>query len=352
MDKRPSIGVVIATPGRRSLFVTLRSIAYQELLPGDDILVVGDGYHQATADLVSAFGFPFRYMATEVTRTWGHDQLNAGVKLVKGDVLCYQDDDDIFAPRAFDEIRRLTMRFPDVPILGRVKTPNLGLLWQKAAPDATLDGHCLVVPNVKEKLGYFTREYAGDQAWIKTCLEPYESVYWADRVWSLTRPTWNLYPARLTAKLRERYQPETDAFFDDIRTRLIDGEGRLFNGPDDWCWIFFDPDSGSEGRRRPVAMIKMFQDEERMKAAVSFLSGAEPYLEEIAEFLAWAGQGLPIWLYVHPGDYEVIEACELRRYEKHWSNETKAEYIHEWPPTFFEERKEVKPLIIDPAKEG
>jgi hypothetical protein len=342
---RPTIGVVIATPGRKSLYDTLLSIAYQGLEVGDDILIVGDGHHQPTADLVKAFGEPFRYVATRATRTWGHDQQNHGLKLVKGDVLVLQDDDDIFAPRAFDEIRRLAARFPGQAFLGRVKTPFLGLLWDKASPEATLDGHCVVVPNDKEKLGYFTREYAGDQAWIKSSLEKYDEVYWADRVWSITRPTWKLRPFRLTASLAARWaDPHVRNFGSEITERL-DVEGRLFQSNTDCSWLFFQ-----NGHQFPVAMVWMIQDEERWKAAVSFQPGCEHVLVEIAEFLAFAGQGLPVWLYVKKDDYEVIEAVTQRQFDLHWQNETKAEYIHEWPPRWFEEKKEepAKKLIVDP----
>lgn len=345
---RPTIGVVIATPGRRSLFNTLRSIAYQGLEPGDDILVVGDGHHQPTADLVKAFGEPFRYVATRVTRTWGHDQQNYGLKMVKGDVLVLQDDDDIFAPRAFDEIRKLAARFPGQPFLGRVLTPNLGLLWDEASPKATLDGHCVVVPNNKEKLGFFTREYAGDQAWIKTSLEKYEEVYWADRVWTLTRPTWKLRAYRVTAKLlKQHWDPDGMNFAREIAERLGDIEERPLLGEVDWTWMFFAP-----GELRPVACVRMYQEEERYVAAVSYQPGNEEHLVEIAEFIAWAGQGLAVWLYVKKDDHEVIEAVGKRQFELHWQSETKAELIHEWPPTYFKPPEKPKPLIVDPSKEG
>jgi glycosyltransferase involved in cell wall biosynthesis len=346
---RPSIGVVIATPGRRSIFRTLQSIMYQGLQQGDDILVVGDGDHEPTRVLVKTLGHPFRYEATKVTRTWGHDQLNHGVKKVGGDVLIYQDDDDIFAPRAFDEIRRLAVHFPNVPILGRVKTPHWGILWQKAAPDALLDGHCLVVPNVKEKLGYFTREYTGDQAWIKTCLEKYEEVYWADRVWSLTRPTWLLYPHRALPGLIKNTEPYSENFWREIRDRLgPDLEGREFNGENDWAWYFFQPGLGSLA---PVAAIKMYQDDKRMIAAMSFVPGAEPFLGELAEFAAWAAQGLDCWMFVREGDHEVIEVLTQKGYQSHGTRNGITEYIHDWPPKFFE-KQEPKPLIVDPRAEG
>jgi len=343
--KRPSIGVVIATPGRRSLYRTLQSIAYQGLEPGDDVLVVGDGHHQPTADLVEAFGEPFHYAATQVTRTWGHDQLNYGVKKVKGDLLIYQDDDDIFAPRAFDEIRRIATRFPGVPFLGRVKTPNLGLLWQNAAPDALLDGHCLVVPNVKEKLGYFTREYAGDQAWIKTNLDAYEEVYWADRVWTLTRPIWTLYPHLVRPAIMLKYGFNLLLLQEKISTLLPAAKERELNGPNDWCWAFFVAGE-------PIALVKMYQDEERMMASLACVEGQEKHLGEIMEFIAWASQGLSVWLYLRPDDEVAISIAKSKGFESHFVTTKTAELIHDWPPKFFLAPEAPKPLIVDPSKEG
>lgn len=340
---RPTIGVVIATPGRKSLFNTLLSISNQGLEPGDDILVVGDGHHQPTADLVKAFGEPFRYVATRATRTWGHDQQNYGLKEVRGDVLVLQDDDDIFAPRAFDEIRKLAQRFPGQPFLGRVLTPKLGLLWDEASPKATLDGHCVVVPNDKEKLGFFTREYAGDQAWIKTSLEKYEEVYWADRVWTLTRPSWMLRAFPATPALVKKYwDPDVQNFTREITERL-DTTSMLPEGT--WSWLFVKP-----GEKRPIAMVQFMPDEERIRAAMSYQPGHEDVLIEIAEFMAWAGQGLPVWLYVRRDDHEVIEAVGKRQFDLHWQNESKAELIHEWPPTYFKPPEPPKPLIVAPTE--
>lgn len=341
-----TIGVVIATPGRKSILRTLQSISYQGLIPGDDILIVGDGHHEPTAKLIEAMGPPFRYMATKQTRTWGHDQINYGLKRVGGDVLVLQDDDDIFAPRAFDEVRKLAARFPNAPILGRVKTPFLGILWSTPDTQTQLDGHCIVVPNNKEKMGFFTREYEGDQAWIKTSLEPYESVYWADRVWTITRSQWKLYPHKLTPAMHDKYNVHYENFFREFRERLdpVGGEGRQWQGENDWTWFFFDG-------KLPVAAIKMFQVEETVRASISFVPGAEQFLPELAEFAAWAGQGLAVWMHQKDDDYEVLAALQKTGYGLHSVVDKKVEYIHDWPPKFFAQKPEA-PTIISPHAEG
>ena len=341
MDVKPSIGVVIATPGRRSLLRTLHSIMYQGLEIGDDILIVGDGHHASTAALVAAIGAPFRYIATKRTETWGHDQCNYGLKIVKGDVLILQDDDDVFAPRAFDEIRRMVTRFPNVPIIGRVKTPNWGILWEKPGAEATLDGHCIVVPNVKEKLGFFTREYNGDQAWLRTSLEKYEEVYWADRVWTLTRPTWKLWPHRFRESMFTRWNAYAQHFVDEHSHRTVDCP-ELNATIGNWWW-FYEDNAGP-----PIASVEMYQEDERMLASISFITGTEKYLPEIAEFVAWAGQGLDVWVYVLEDDIEVIEALTSKGYKQHGHIGSRVEYIHDWPPRFFEQPKPKGLKIVDP----
>ncbi len=348
---KPTIGVVIATPGRASIFRTLQSITYQGLIPGDDIIVVGDGLHEPTKKLVEAFGAPFRYVATRQTRTWGHDQVNYGLKMVGGDVVVLQDDDDIFAPRAFEEIRNLVSKVPKAPILGRVRSPYLGLLWQEAGPKAVLDGHCLVVPNDKEKLGYYTREYAGDQAYIKTCLEPYEEVYWADRVWTITRPTWKLYPRAIRSGAQAQADGTAEPLWRWMQLLMPSIEARLFTGDDDWTWYFYEAgwDSRKYGPPPITGAVKMYRDGERMMATFVTRPGASEHTRELLEFILWASQGLATWVYVDPSDEDTLTILKDLRYESHMVLNNVAEWTHDWPPTYFIEKKEEKSKIILPG---
>lgn len=329
----PSIGVVIPTPGRASLYRTLRSIAYQGLQQGDDILIVGDGFHQATKDLVDAFGSPFRYVATRATHDWGHSQLSWGVKRVKGDVLIYQDDDDIFLPRAFEEIRRLMSEFPAKPLIGRVKTPYRGLLWAKPGLETLLDGHCIVVPNNKEKLGYFTADYLGDQCYISTCLDYYDGMNWADRVWTLTRPTWKMFPRRVdrTSSLWTTY---AEMLYYGMEERLPDITTRPLNGPNDWFWLFFSQEREND---RPLAAVKLYEDGRRVWATVAYIVTADMQgtIEEIVEFCAWAGQGQNIWFGALTDDEEIIEVLHKKGFEDHAIGSTLSDFVLEWPPKWF-----------------
>jgi len=327
MAETPTIGVVIATPGRASLYRTLRSILYQGLVVGDDVLVVGDGFHQATKDLVDAFGPPFRYIATQATRDWGHSQSNYGFKHVKGDMVVYQDDDDIFLPRAFDEMRRLFAANPDRPMIGRVKTPLWGLLWHEPGTKTLLDGHCMVVPNDKAKLGFMTLDYNGDQAYISTCIERYKAINWVDRVWTLTRPEWKLFPTR-HQPLTKYMPPDKMKLYSDMTLRLIAVIGKL-DMTDDYTWWFHDDAGALQGA------VRIFEASGSAHATVAYNDGA--YAKELVEFAAWSAQGLDCTFYSRGDDEDpaLIEALHGCKFEDHVVLPTNRDYTMYWPPKWF-----------------
>lgn len=307
--KRPTIGVVIATPGRRSLLRTLNSIMMQGLEPGDDVLVVGDGHHEPTKELVDMMGSPFRYVATTKTRDWGHSQVNHGLKSVGGEWLMLQDDDDVFLPRAFDEARAIISKLDTPrPIIGRVMTPFLGILWTEPGKEP-LDGHCLVVPNDKKKLGYVGLEYAGDQKWLQTNLDAYETYTWADRIWALTRPKNKLWPM-LSMRRGEDFVSYT-----------------------------FHRDEGGVWGEVPTATLEMSRTSKDYWTA--FVQHRDTTtveeLREVVEFAAWAGQGSDVWLTaVRAGDRRLIAAANRSGYVLHTNDGLLLEYVFEWPPHKFE----------------
>lgn len=312
MAKKATIGIVISTPGRKSLWRTLMSIAYQSSSV-EDVLVVGDGFHKPTKDLIGSMQslLPMvRYVATQKTRDWGHSQVNYGLQNVRGDYVTYQDDDDCYVPRALDEMSRLCSEFDSPrPMIGRVKTPNFGLLWQIADPTkAVLDGHCLVAPNDKKRIGWMRAEYNGDQGLIHTTLRNYRNVAWVDRVWTLTRPHWKLVPWWGT------------------------------QGNCSWsCDLRRDDEALSM-----AATILMEADRERdiFYATVDTyrkVLSLEEY-REIAEFLVYAGQSRDIWIKVPSSDAAFLESLQDRGYHEHVVGDSYTELTHDWPPDFWPQR--------------
>lgn len=299
-----SLGIVISTPGRRSLARTLTSITYQKDHV-EDVLVVGDGHDAATAELCEWFaetrGLPVRYKATTRTRDWGHSQVNYGLQHVNGDYVTYQDDDDIYLPRALDEMAYLMDSMPvKQPLIGRVKTPAIGLLWQKPGPEAVLDGHCIVLPNDKKRLGWMAPVHHGDQGLLNTSLCHYKEWSWADRVWTLTRPHWKLT----------------------VWSQV--------NVGNHWHWQFYRADMVM-----PIATLTLEKDSvhDRMFGRIRRDEKVtREELVEICEFAVYACQGNDCWLQFDKADDVVlIGALREAKFEQH----TPTEYTHDWPPNFW-----------------
>jgi hypothetical protein len=299
-----SLGIIISTPGRRTLARTLTSITYQQDHV-EDVLVVGDGYSAPTAELCEWFaevrGLPVRYQATTRTRDWGHSQVNYGLEHVRGDYITYQDDDDIYLPRALDEMHNLMEAMPvKQPLLGRVKTPVLGLLWQRPDYTSCLDGHCLVLPNDKKKLGWMANVHHGDQGFLQTSLAHYDTWSYADRVWTLTRPHWKL---------------------------TVWSQTHFGNH---WHWSFW-----RDGRSMPIASLTLKKDPDSDRMIGDIIRDSDVTrgeLVEICEFAMFACQGNDCWMqFENDDDALLIGALRETKFAEH----TPTEYTHDWPPNFW-----------------
>ena len=249
-----TLGIFIATHGDARLLRTLHSIMTQKLIPGDDIIIVGDGFHQWTADTVNAMGAPFRYVPIQQTRDWGHTQGNYGIENVGGDYIMGQDHDDIYLPRAFEKLRAgILSSPPNQPLMVRVRTPELGILWTAPA-QGLFDGHCLVAPNDKTKIGRLTSAYDGDQNLIMDTLRNFGKCGWYDIVTVLTRPKWKLWP----------YPQEVDR---------------------GWKWLFLNEDMSI-----PLGSLSLEYVADRLFASWSPQITREAW-REITEFMLWSAQG-------------------------------------------------------------
>jgi glycosyltransferase involved in cell wall biosynthesis len=194
------------TPGQgRPLKRCLRSIASQPLLPGDEVLVVGDTTDGPLPDveaLVKDFGPQYRYLPCPGPdgHDFGHTQLNLAWAEASGDYLVAQDDDDVFTEGAFDAIRAAAEANPGRPLMFRFVTRFRTLVWG-ASPVLAQDhvgGHCFVVPNRKEYLGTWAPHYQGDWTAIRTTLDKWpggdSAVVWREEVIALARPNTPEHP--------------------------------------------------------------------------------------------------------------------------------------------------------------
>jgi hypothetical protein len=193
-------------------------------------------------------------------------------------------------------------------VIGRVKTPNLGLLWQvPKVTEAVLDGHCMLVPNDKRKLGYFGLGYSGDQCYIHHCLRPYTDIAWTDRIWTLTRPEWNLIPMWASEGsctwACDLYRGRGGVPFEKVATVLLEA--------DDERDIFY----ATVNAHTPGLMVHEYK--------------------EIGEFLVYAGQSKDIWIKTRPAEGALALGLRQANFKEHARTDEFTEFTHDWPPDFW-----------------
>ncbi len=166
----PTFTILVPTIGRPSLNETLRSIMEQPLMPGDEVLVIGDMNHGEAPgkDIAEKFGPQVIYSACSGAKNaWGGPQRNLGLTLAKGTWISYMDDDDLMAPHTLEIMRELCSNHPEKPIMTRMRWPD------GKALEAMVGGQCLWVPNRPYQVGFFGLAYEGDQTWIQTTMNKY-----------------------------------------------------------------------------------------------------------------------------------------------------------------------------------
>lgn len=166
-----TLSVLVASSGRPTLRTTLESIAPQ-LLPGDELLVKVNN-----------------------NAPWGHAARNELMDRARGDMLAFQDDDDIYAAGALDAIRQVTASALGHVHIFRMKygahsqAPG-AVIWQREElVEGQVSTGTIVVPNVKSKLGKWGSEYAGDFAFLASTAALYDDPpIWHEDIVTIYRP--------------------------------------------------------------------------------------------------------------------------------------------------------------------
>ena len=175
-----TFSIIIPTISRASLALTLESIKQQELLPGDEVIVVGDGLQPEARKMFSDSGLPGRFTETDPTHNWGMSQRNMLMGSAKGDYLLFIDDDDVYLPGAFTAIREAIQ--PDAVNIFKIHH-TLGLLWRdKELRCGNVSTQSVVVPNIPDKLGAWEHEYCGDFAFIKSTAAKFNKINWCEPI--------------------------------------------------------------------------------------------------------------------------------------------------------------------------
>lgn len=197
---RATIAVIIPTQGRPTLARTLASIEAQTLMGGDEVIVVADTRAPLLSDvagLVAHVGVSslatYRYLAHDGGRmSWGHDQINVGLSQARAAWLAIQDDDDVYTPGAFTAIREATVDHTG-PVLFRFRTHYGLVVWDARGviAEGHIGGHCLLQPNIRDRVGAMTPRYEGDYDWIVDTVAKWggpASVKWDPTLIAVGRP--------------------------------------------------------------------------------------------------------------------------------------------------------------------
>lgn len=153
----PTLTIAVPSIGRATLPDTLASIARQDLIPGDRILVVYDSFEdRAVVDiraLVASYGFDFQAVNAGY-HFYGNPQLNHAIAQTTTEYFCALGDDDVYVDGAIARLRAalrpgraLLGQFYTPPYMIGVNDPRRLVLWEdQVLRVANLSGCCLVAP--------------------------------------------------------------------------------------------------------------------------------------------------------------------------------------------------------------
>ena len=188
-----SLSILIPTVSRPTLARTLRSLRGQDLWPGDEVLLVGDGEQPVARSLFEQFGLPGRYVTVPgPSRDWGHTPRNRSMALARGAWLLFVDDDDACAPGAVAMVRSALAENPARPHLFRMHLVPQGVtLWRRREVVLGNVGTPMFVLPTAGPRGEWGRGYGGDCEFITSTLArwPADALVWREEVIAHVWPT-------------------------------------------------------------------------------------------------------------------------------------------------------------------
>lgn len=159
------------------------------------VLDVHDAPLPGVQALVTAYGSQYRTLSLDAGHhCWGHCQHNYAITQAHGDYIHLNDDDDVWAPDAAKNMRTCAKAYPGRVLLFRfVSYVGRVTYWVKVGQMERnyIGGHCMVIPNVPEKIGKFTCEYSGDYDWIEQTVNAFggpQQAIWISDVVAFARP--------------------------------------------------------------------------------------------------------------------------------------------------------------------
>lgn len=150
----PTFTVLIGSLGRPTLKHSLDSIARQQRVPGDQVIVSIDTFEQGERPdveaIVKSYGDGFEVTSFDAGfHCWGTAQINHAWRTVPitGSHIFTIGDDDVFVDGAYRFLRPICAADPLRPILYKFVAPWRALLWD--APQmrvGTISGCCIAAP--------------------------------------------------------------------------------------------------------------------------------------------------------------------------------------------------------------
>jgi hypothetical protein len=124
-----------------------------------------------------------------------------------GTHLVFCDDDDVATPDALQAIRDTLADITEPKVLlFRFRSFFKFIFWDQRGLIAQghVGGHCIVVPNVPEKLGHWAPHYEGDFTFIRETVDLWgeANVVWRENLIAWARPTEHEWDTLLSPKMR------------------------------------------------------------------------------------------------------------------------------------------------------
>lgn len=185
------LSIIIPTSGRRSLGRTLDSIRDQELIDGDEVLVIADGPQPLAREVFERSGLKGQYVETVATRDFGGSQRNRGLDLSVGHYLLFMDDDDVYSVDAFATIRQALAENPERPHIFRMRYATNGrILWKdRSLMLGNLSTQMITFPNRPDLLRWDPYHGHDFRFLIKNLvLWTADSLVWRDEIIAIIRP--------------------------------------------------------------------------------------------------------------------------------------------------------------------
>jgi hypothetical protein len=203
----PTFSVLVGSIGRPSLAQLLDSIARQDRVPGDQVIIAFDAFEQSADDLaarqalVAGYGVGFQSTTYDAGYHWlGVEQINHALRTVPltGSHVFTLGDDDIFVDGAYARLRPICAAEPARPVLYRFLTPPTtpdGQPWRMVLWDepqlrrSHISGCCIAAP-VGAVGQMSTRRYVEhDYDWIVDIVRRAgQPIRWLDDVLVIARP--------------------------------------------------------------------------------------------------------------------------------------------------------------------